>query len=159
MTETPPVSVALAQLDIPHQVFYHPGQLHSLEQAAQERGQRPEQIVRSILFRLAKAEYLIVLVAGPAQIDWKLLRQTVGTNRLTMARKDEVIQLTGYPPGAVAPFGLPQPIPILIDSSVTQEEIISMGSGIRNVAIMLKSTDLLRALPGSQIVKLTVSTE
>ena len=144
--ESPPVSIALTQLGVGHEVFRHPGPLRSLEQAAEERGQRPSQIVRSILFRVAKGEYRMVLVAGPNQIDWKTLRKHVGTNRLSMASKEEVLSVTGYPWGAVAPFGLVQSVKILVDVSVLKEEIISMGSGIRGVAIILKSADLIQAL-------------
>jgi Cys-tRNA(Pro)/Cys-tRNA(Cys) deacylase len=159
MAKSPPVSLALNKLGVPHQVFYHSHQLHSLEQAAEERGQRPEQVVRSILFRLAKDEYLIVLVAGPNQIDWKILRQYVGTNRLSMAKKNEVLPATGYPTGAVAPFGLPKPIRTLVDKSVLKEDIVSLGSGVRNVAIILKSADLMQALPDSEVGQFTSSLE
>jgi Cys-tRNA(Pro)/Cys-tRNA(Cys) deacylase len=70
----PPVSLALEKLNIPHRIFTHPGPVNSLEQAARERGQRPEQVVRSILFRTGEDEYLMALVTGPAQISWKALR-------------------------------------------------------------------------------------
>jgi Cys-tRNA(Pro)/Cys-tRNA(Cys) deacylase len=105
MTEQPPVSLALELLNIPHRVFVHPGPVDSLEQAARERGQRPEQVVRSILFRTAEDEYLMALVAGPAQISWKALRAFLGQSRLTMANEQEVLAVTGYPIGAVSPFG------------------------------------------------------
>jgi Cys-tRNA(Pro) deacylase len=152
MTETPPVSIALTEEGIPHDVFVHTGPLHSLEQAAEERGQRPGQIVRSILFRVSKGEYVMVLMAGPGQIDWKVMRHHLGANRVTMASREEVLSVTGYQLGAVAPFGMPQPIPILVDRSVFEEEIISMGSGVRGVAIILKSQDLLRALRKYEMV-------
>jgi Cys-tRNA(Pro) deacylase len=151
MLSSSPVSQTLTEKSIPHTVFTHPGPLKSLEQAAKERQQRPEQIVRSILFRVRKGEYIMVLMAGPQQIDWKKLRQFVGTNRLTMATKEEVFNVTGYPLGAVAPFGLPVPIPILVDQSVLDESIISMGSGIRGTAIILDSHDLLKGLGEYQI--------
>jgi Cys-tRNA(Pro) deacylase len=146
MSTPPPVSQALTALGIPHEVFYHTNPVRSLEQAATERGQRPAQVVRSILFRVSEGEYLLVLVAGPQQVDWKTLRRQVGTNRLTMADKDEVLAVTGYPIGAVGPFGLAQAIPILVDETVWQEEWLSLGSGVHNVAIILKRQDLLSAL-------------
>ena len=93
----------------------------------------------------------MVLMAGPQQIDWKRLRKHAGTNRLTMASKDEVLSVTGYQLGAVAPFGLPRPLQILVDRSVLREEIISMGSGIRGTGIILKSADLLQALGECEI--------
>lgn len=97
----------------------------------------------------------MVLVAGPAQVDWKKLRQLVGRSRIRMAAEDEVLEVTGYRVGTVSPFGLKNPVRILIDASVLKEEEISTGSGIRNVAIILKSADLQRALAGAEIVSLT----
>ena len=148
---TPPVSLALTALNIPHRVFTHAGPVDSLEQAAAERGQQPEQIVRTILFRLGEGEYALVLMAGPAQISWRALRQHMGRSRLTTASRDEVRQVTGYPIGAVAPFGLPQPLPVLIDESVLQQKEVSLGSGMRGVAIILRTADLAAALPDAQV--------
>ncbi len=97
----------------------------------------------------------MVLVAGPAQVDWKKLRQLVGRSRIRMATEEEVLEVTGYRVGTVSPFGLRNPVRILIDASVLNEEEISTGSGIRNVAIILKSADLRRALGDTEIVSLT----
>jgi Cys-tRNA(Pro)/Cys-tRNA(Cys) deacylase len=152
--DLPPVSNILKQKNIPHQVFIHPGPLHSLEQAAKERGQSPQQIVRSILFRIAKGNYLMVLVAGPEQIEWKILRNKLRANRMTMASEEEVLSVTGYPLGAVAPFGLPLPIKIIVDQSVLEQQVVSMGSGIRGIGIILKSEDLIQALGDHQVENL-----
>jgi len=149
--EPPPVSIYLSELGIPHEVFFHSGNLQSLEQAAEERGQRPEQVIRSILFRVSMGDYLMVLMAGPRRVDWKSLRQYLGTNRVSMASKDEVLAVTGYQLGAVAPFGMLQPSRNLIDKSVLEEEDLSLGSGIRNVAILIKSTNLMQALGNVEI--------
>jgi Cys-tRNA(Pro)/Cys-tRNA(Cys) deacylase len=154
MTDSPPVSLELEKLGIPHRVFRHAGKVTSLEQAARERGQRPEQIVRSILFRIAEDEYLMVLVAGPAQISWKALRAYLGQSRLTMASEAEVLEVTGYPIGAVSPFGTLRNLRILVDPSVFAEEEISIGSGIRGTTVILKSEDLKRVLGEVEMVEL-----
>src|SRR5512133_2659612 len=146
MTDQPPASIALEKLNIPHQVFRHTTQINSLEQAAADRNQRPEQIVRSILFQIRPEEFLMVLVAGPAQIDWRKLRQLVKRSRVRMASEEEVLQVTGYRVGTVSPFGLKNPVKVLIDASVLKEEEVSLGSGIRGVAIIMKSVDIQRAL-------------
>jgi Cys-tRNA(Pro) deacylase len=151
----PPASIALEQLNIPHQVFRHSIPVTSFEQAASERNQRPEQIVRSILFQIRPEEFLMILVAGREQVDWKKLRQWVGRSRLRMATEEEVLEVTGYRIGTVSPFGLKNQVKVLIDASVLQEEEISLGSGVRNMAIIMKSTDLGRALGDAEIVSLT----
>ena len=151
MTDTPPVSQKLTEFGIPHRVFRHTGQVTSLEQAASERGQVPEQVIRSIVFRLGEGRFAMALMAGAAQISWPALRAHFGQSRLTMANADEVIQATGYRIGTVAPIGLPRPLPVLIDASVLVHEEISMGSGMSNTGIILKRDDLLKLLPDAQV--------
>jgi Cys-tRNA(Pro) deacylase len=154
--DAPPASLALEELGIPHRIFRHDAArpVTSFEQAASERGQRVSQIVRSILFRIAEDEFVMVLIAGSAQISWKILRKYLGLSRITMAAEDEVLAVTGYRVGTVSPFGLPHPLKVLIDPSVLAEPEISIGSGIRNTAIILKSADLHHALREAQIVAL-----
>jgi Cys-tRNA(Pro) deacylase len=153
MTPTTPVTLAPDNMNIPYHIFQHPGPVHSLEQAAQERNQQPEQVIRSIVFRLAKGEYVMVLMAGPQQISWTALRQYIGRSRLTMAKREEVLQVTGYELGAVAPFGLPQPMRVLADESVFVPDEVSIGSGIRGITVIIKSADLKQALGDVEIVQ------
>jgi Cys-tRNA(Pro) deacylase len=136
---------------VPYRLVHHPGPLHSLEQAAQERGQRPGQVVRSLLFRLGEEGYVMVLMAGPAQVAWRLLRRYLGQSRLTTASEEEVLAVTGYRIGAVAPFGLLRPVRVLVDESVLAQEEVSLGSGVRGVAVILRSDDLRRALGNVEI--------
>lgn len=147
-----PVTRALDALNVPYQFFRHPGQVRSLEQAARERGQRPNQIVRSIVFRLSDDEFIMVLMAGPEQISWHDLREYLGLSRMTMANREQVLEKTGFPPGAVSPFGLREPMRILVDKSVLQEEIVSIGSGVRNTTVILRRDDLMQALGEVEIV-------
>ncbi len=150
--ELTPVGRDLAARDIRFREFRHPGLVHSLEQAAAERGQRPEQVVRSLLLRLGQDEYAMVLVAGPQQVDWKALRRQLGQSRLTTASADEVRAVTGYEIGAVSPFGLPRPLRVLVDQSVTKEAEVSIGSGVRGATVILSTADLLRALGDAEHV-------
>lgn len=96
----------------------------------------------------------MVLVAGPAQVDWRKLRQLVKRSRIRMATEEEVLEVTGYRIGTVSPFGLKNPVRILVDESVLKEEEISLGSGVRNTAIIMKSANLQKALGNLEIVAL-----
>jgi Cys-tRNA(Pro) deacylase len=146
-----PVTRVLDQLGIPYRIFQHPGPIESLEQAARERGQRPSQVVRSIIFRLSEGEYLMVLVAGPEQISWPNLRAYLNQSRISMADPEDVQRATGYVTGAVSPLGLPQPMRILVDRSVLAEEELSLGSGERGVTIILSRENLLRSIGSVEI--------
>jgi Cys-tRNA(Pro)/Cys-tRNA(Cys) deacylase len=153
-TFSSPVTQELDNRKIPYRVFYHPGPVKSLEQAARERGQEPQQVIRSLLFRLSAEIFVLALMAGPGQVDWKTLRRTLGEKRLTTAGEEEMLRLTGYPRGAVSPLGLPQPLRVLADPGVFEPEEISIGSGVRGTTVILRALDLRRALPQVELVAL-----
>ena len=146
MVDATPVTEALEVVNIPYRFCRHPGQVSSLEQAARERGQVPEQVIRTIVFRLARDEFVMVLVAGSAQVSWPALRAYLGKSRLTMADQSEILSTTGYPIGAVSPLGQPHPMRTLADRSVLQNGEISIGSGLRSTTVILDIKDLLEAL-------------
>lgn len=152
--ERTPVTIDLTLKDIPFRLFRHSGPVHSLEQAAEERGQSPDQVVRSLVFRLNKGEYVMVLTAGPTQVSWRAFRQYLGQSRVTTASREEVLQVTGYQLGAVSPFGLPAPMRILVDQSVLRPEEVSIGSGERGLTVILRTDDLMNALGEVELVQL-----
>lgn len=142
----------LAEHAIPHQLFRHVSRPDSLEQAARERDQQPEQIVRSILFRLPDDHYVMVLMPGPKQVSWKKLRTTLGTRRITLATPDEVLQMTGYQIGAVSPIGINPTIRILVDKALQDQSEISLGSGEHGLAIIMTTNHLFFVLPSTELV-------
>jgi len=150
----PPVSLFLTRLGVPHRVFQHPGPVTSLEQAARERGQSPQQVVRSLVFRLAEGRFFMALIAGPEQVSWAALRRYFSQSRLTMATAEEALAVTGYRVGSISPLGLPAPLPIVADPGVFTPQEISLGSGQPGLAVILASADLRRLLPQAEILPL-----
>jgi Cys-tRNA(Pro)/Cys-tRNA(Cys) deacylase len=151
-----PAAQALELLGVPYRLFEHSQPPESLEEAARQRGQSPGQVIRSIIFRLAEGQFVMVLIAGPGQISWKSMRAALGVSRISMASEAEVLAVTGFVRGAVTPLGLPHPLRILADESVFVHDEISIGSGVRGVAIILKSTDLQSVLNEAELGKFAV---
>ena len=146
MNQQTAVTQLLTANNIDYKLHVHDTPLRSLNQAAEERGLTHQQIVRSLLFRLEDHSYVMVLVAGPGQVSWSQLRRHLGVRRLTTAEDKEVLEVTGYPPGAVSPVGLKQPIRILADERIKDQEVISIGAGIHDAGVILKAKDLLRIM-------------
>ena len=153
-----PVTRFLDERGIPYRFFVHRGVVRSMQQAASERGQHPDQIIRSILFRLSRRGFIMVLVAGEKQVDWHALRRHLGTSRIRMATESEVLQVTGYPIGAVSPFATLQPVRILMDKRILEEEEISIGSGMRYTTVIMQREDFLYALGEVEVGELAAPT-
>jgi Cys-tRNA(Pro)/Cys-tRNA(Cys) deacylase len=141
-----PVTQALEALGVPHRLHVHASGVRSLAQAARERGLAPGQVVRSILFRLEDGEFILVLAPGSARVSWPRLRRHLDVSRITTATPSEVLEVTGYEPGAVSPCGLRRRIRILADRALQEQAELSIGAGIRNAGVVLARQDLERTL-------------
>ena len=154
-TTSPPASIYLTDKHIHHSIFKHDKPIYNLAEAAKERNQVISQVVRSILFRISEGKYILVLTPGDENISWKKLRKYLNLSRITMASKEEVIEITGYPPGAVTPFGLKKEVPIYINNNILKNDEISIGSGEQGVAIIMKSSDIEKAIDNFTYIDFT----
>ena len=141
-----PVTTTLDAVGVSYRLHLHQGPISSLEQAAHERGLSPEQIVRSRLFRLENAEFVLVLMPGPGKVSWPKLRRHLGVTRLTTAAAEKVEDVTGYPPGFVSSYGLTRPLRLLADLRLLRQTTVSIGAGIPQAGVILRTEDMLRTL-------------
>jgi prolyl-tRNA editing enzyme YbaK/EbsC (Cys-tRNA(Pro) deacylase) len=141
-----PVTIALDAWGVSYRLHLHQGPVSSLEQAARERGLIPEQIIRSLLFRLENGEFVLVLMPGPGKVSWPKLRRRLGVTRLTTAAAEVVQAITGYPPGSVSPYGLHSTVRLLADLRLLRHTTVSIGAGIPDAGVILRTEDLLRTL-------------
>jgi Cys-tRNA(Pro) deacylase len=139
-----PVTLALDAAGVAYTLHLHDHPIRSLEQAAAERGLSPKQIVRTLVFRLEGDTFILVLAPGPGQVSWPRLRKHLGVSRLTTATAEEVERVTGYQPGAVSPVGIGRPLRVLADHRLSREDEVSIGAGIRNAGVVLRTQDLIR---------------
>ncbi len=149
-----PQSKAIEYLEnneIEFELFIHSEKIKSLQDAAKQRGQTEDQVLRSILFRSKDHQFYMIVTTGTQQINWKILRHYLDTNRTTMATEEEVFNETGYKLGTVNPFGLKPEIKIFINKPCLEQNPISIGSGIRGVAIIMSIAELIKALPSAVI--------
>ena len=91
----------------------------SAEESAAFQGIPVGSLLRSILVRRAADDYLFLLVPGGRRFDWPKLRAHLGTSRLTLPDQDEAKDETGYPRGAITPFGARRPWPVRSPSRPT----------------------------------------
>ena len=69
--------------------------------------------------------------------------------RFCAMTREELLEATGFEPGTVSPFGIRTPLRVLVDDGVLSQSEVSLGSGVRGVAIKIQTADLLRGLGDS----------
>ena len=134
-----PATEAVVAAGIDHRVVEY-GKVADIEEAARKRGVPVEKVMKSLVVRTGD-EFVMVIVPGDRVIDWPKLRAVVGKSRMALATTDEALEVTGYPRGAITPFGAVQRLPVICDVSASGE--ISLGGGAHGMSIHLQVTDLV----------------
>jgi Cys-tRNA(Pro) deacylase len=131
-------------LGLTYRVARH-GPVRSLAEAADARGVRPSQVLKTIVVRRGEGDFLFVLVPGDREISWARLRTLLGVNRISMPDAATALAATGYARGTITPLGALHAWPVVADERVADGEV-SLGAGASGVALTLDGATLAAAL-------------
>jgi Cys-tRNA(Pro) deacylase len=154
MTDTTPALDALGGLGIPFTIV-RTERAHSAEESATLQGVALGALLRTIVVRRGANDYVFVLVPGARRFDWPKLRAHLGVSRLSLPDAEEAKAVTGYPRGAITPFGATHAWPVIADASIAGLPVIAIGGGAHGVNVHLAPADLVSAL-GAEVVDVTV---
>ena len=97
--------------------------------------------------------YAMCVVLATTRIDVnKSVRKKLGTKKASFASPEEAIEMTGMTLGGITPFGLPDSLPLWIDSQVMYCDNVIVGGGSRDRKIYLPP-QALAALPNAEVVE------
>ncbi len=117
----------------------------TVETAAAAVGTRPEQIVKSLLFRV-RDRFALAITCGTLPVEKRVLASHygVGRKKVDLADAETVQAVTGYSVGSVPPFGHRQPIPTFLDLRVLNHNEVYAGGGGENSLVRLNPEDILK---------------
>jgi Cys-tRNA(Pro) deacylase len=123
------------------------------EEAARAVGCRLEQIVKTLVL-VCDGEYVLALVPGDRRADLAKIAAEVGARDVRVARPEEVVEATGFEPGAVAPFPRRGAVAVLIERTLLQHQQVWIGAGLSRPTAVLAPGDLqnLAGARGADVV-------
>jgi prolyl-tRNA editing enzyme YbaK/EbsC (Cys-tRNA(Pro) deacylase) len=104
-------------------------------------------IVKSVVF-VCDRLYVLALVPGDRRCDEEKVAAAVGAVEARIATADEVVEATGFEPGAVAPFPRRAVARTLVDRLLFQYPRVWIGAGSSSHMAGLAPADLLRLAGG-----------
>jgi prolyl-tRNA editing enzyme YbaK/EbsC (Cys-tRNA(Pro) deacylase) len=113
------------------------------EDAARAVGCELGQIVKSLVFD-CDGRAVLVLVPGDRRADRRRVAEAAGCSAARIAGPEQVLEATGFEPGAVAPFPLPRVHSVFIDRSLLQHRLVWIGAGSTRHMAALTPTELVR---------------
>ena len=86
------------------------------------------EIVKSVVFVAGRA-YVVALVPGDRRADDTAVAEAAGATAARVATADEVLEATGFEPGAVAPFPHRKVERVLMERTLLQHTRVWIGAG------------------------------
>ena len=113
------------------------------EDAAAAVGCDLSQIVKTLVFDCDGAA-VAVLVPGDRRADPRKVAQRARATKASIVGAGRVRELTGFAPGAVAPFPLPNVRRVFADETLLAHAVVWVGAGTPNHLAGLPPQELLR---------------
>jgi prolyl-tRNA editing enzyme YbaK/EbsC (Cys-tRNA(Pro) deacylase) len=102
-----------------------------------------DQIVKSLVL-FCDDRPVVALVPGDRRGDPAKVARAAGADSARVASPAEVEQATGFPPGAVAPFPLPEVETIVMERALLRHPIVWVGAGSSRHMVGLAPIELGR---------------
>ena len=111
--------------------------------AAAAVGCELDQIVKSLVL-VCDEKPVVALVPGDRRGDPDKIAREAGASAARIAKPDEVRRATGFDPGAVAPFPLPDVEVVLLERDLLRHRMVWVGAGSSSHMAGLAPAELVR---------------
>lgn len=117
-----------------------------------------EDCANTIVLRYKKdgtEQHAAVVTLGSRRLDINgRVKEYLGAKRLSFAKIEVAVEMTGMEFGGITALGLPNDIRILIDTAVMERKFVVMGAGVRKTKLLLAPA-LLDQLLAVEVASLT----
>jgi prolyl-tRNA editing enzyme YbaK/EbsC (Cys-tRNA(Pro) deacylase) len=125
----------------------------TVDTAAKALGVEPGRIAKTLAVRAGEHLFLLC-TRGDARLDNRKCKEEFGA-RPRMLGTEETLEITGHPVGGVCPFGLKQPLPVYLDTSLNAFDVVYPAGGSLSTSVEV-TTERLFDLVAERWVDLCV---
>ena len=147
----------LDQHKISYVVREFPDTIHSAVEMADCLGLSRDMVYKTLVVLSAdsKAKPVLVMIAGPRELDLKKLAKAIGQKKMQMAPHKEAERLTGLLTGGISALALlHKHWPVYLDRPALDLERIAVSAGKRGANVELAASDLIK-VTGAKVIEVT----
>lgn len=112
----------------------------TVAEAAAALGVEPARIAKSLAIRAGDETFLLV-ASGTARLDNRKCKDEFGA-RPRMLGPEETLALTGHPVGGVCPFALETDLPVYLDRSLQDFDVVYPAGGTLTSSVEVETSRL-----------------
>jgi Cys-tRNA(Pro)/Cys-tRNA(Cys) deacylase len=136
----------LKQQRVSFEVVHYEHLEKGAEFAARAIGFSLEATVKTLVVAVGSKGYALALISGAHQLDMKRLARALSAKRVEMADALTAERITGYHVGGISPFGIRQPLPVVMDAGIIQLDKVLINAGQPGAMLRISPLDIRAAL-------------
>jgi Ala-tRNA(Pro) deacylase len=128
---------------VPFAVQHHPKAFTAQEVAASEH--IPGKLVAKVVMAVGDSQMVMLALPAPYRVDLAKVGEVLGANEVRLAHEEEFA--TTFPDcevGAMPPFGNLYNLPVYVDKTLAEDEVIVFQAGTHTDTMSLKYADFER---------------
>ncbi|MDD7182771.1 MAG: prolyl-tRNA synthetase associated domain-containing protein [Peptostreptococcus porci] len=146
----------LDELGIEYSVLEHEP-LYTAEQLNQIKDKTEGLHCKNLFLRNAKGDkYYLITTKDDAEVDLKLIKDKIGSSRLSFASPERLMKVLGLVPGSVNPFSLindnEKEVTFFLDKNVMTGELLNFHPNVNYKMVTISLDDLKKYLDSIGVV-------
>jgi len=119
--------------------------------SARELGVDEHAVIKTLIMEDEDKQPLIVLMHGDREVSTRQLARQTGRKTIQPCAPDVAQRQTGYLVGGTSPFGTRKALPVFVERSMLDLEVVYINGGRRGLLVALSPREIARVLPATLV--------
>ena len=119
--------------------------------SARELGVPEHSVVKTLVMEDDQKRPLIVLMHGDREVSTKALARVIGAKTVTPCKPDIALRHTGYQVGGTSPFGMRKVLPVYVERTILELELVYVNGGRRGFLVAIAPQAFVGALSATPV--------
>lgn len=148
--EKPPMTLAIRELldagiDFQSHLFTYE-EKGGTSVSSRELGVPEHSVIKTLIMEKDDKEPLIILMHGDLQVSTKQLARDLGVKAISPCKPEVADRHSGYQVGGTSPFGTRKKMPVYMEKSILDLDIIYINGGKRGYLVSVSPRDVQKLL-------------
>ena len=139
------IELILKDRGFDHRILEHKP-VYTSEEAAEARGVEPGTGVKALILKTPDGRFIAGLCPGDKKLDLKHIARLEGVKKVSLAKPEEVLEVTGCEIGSVPPFGFQKTLKTYMDRDVLKNKWVNFNIGLHTKSARMKAADLKKLI-------------
>jgi Cys-tRNA(Pro) deacylase len=119
--------------------------------SARELGVPEHAVVKTLVMEDDSQRPMIVLMHGDREVSTKALARAIGAKSVTPCRPDVAAKRTGYQVGGTSPFGTRKALPVYVERTILDLELVYVNGGRRGFLVAISPRAFVSVLQAAPV--------